>query len=129
MMIVDAVETAGSKHVVYFLVSAYVETLHYYDETRSALSPQVTKLPLAGRADVTARLRVLSQMFKEEERHPPRVRLVIEEAIEIFAAASRRLGILAAQSVRPVHVPGATPAHRALPEWVPGLPHRRAVGA
>lgn len=97
MMILEALRLATGEHAIYFLLTAYVETLHYYDETRSVLPPHVTKLPLTGKADVTARLRVFSQMAKKE-RHQPAVQFMIEEATEIFAAASRRLSVLAAQA-------------------------------
>jgi len=58
MMIVDAISSAPSGHAVYFLVTAYIESLHHY---RSSLGipEEVITLPVAGMDDLRARLRAL----------------------------------------------------------------------
>lgn len=122
MMILDALRLATGEVVVYVLLTAYVETLHHDDETRWVLPPQVTKLPLTGKADVGARLRALGQMAKEGERHQRAVQLVIEEATEIFAAASRRLSVLTVPVVTLGHAASAVTTCKAWAEQAPCLP-------
>lgn len=107
MTILDALRLANSEHVVYFLLTAYVETLHYCGEAQFAVPPHVTKLPLSGKSDVMARLRAFSRAARDAERHPPAMRCVIEEAAEIFAAASRRLSVVTVQRVIPLPLSSA----------------------
>lgn len=95
MMVRDAVATARTEHVIFFLVAAYVETLSYYGETRSVLHPDVVRLPLSGTADLAARLRRVRDMLGSDEAIPAQVSLVMEEARDIFTAAVRRLSALA----------------------------------
>ncbi|MGZ8156076.1 MAG: hypothetical protein ACXWUK_12305 [Burkholderiales bacterium] len=112
MLITDALGLAKNEHVVLFLLTAYVDTLHHYEENRSALHPQVTSLPLTGRADVAARLRVLRDTQKWDDSNAPTVPPLLQEAIDVFVAASRRLNILA-QARRP---------RRAAAVWAGELP-------
>jgi hypothetical protein len=112
MLITHALDLAKSEHVVLFLLTAYVDTLHYYEENLSALHPQVTGLPLTGRADVAARLRVLRDAQHRGDGHARAVPALVQEVIDVFAAASRRLNILA-QARRP---------RRAAAAWAGELP-------
>jgi hypothetical protein len=112
MLITDALGLAKNEHVVLFLLTAYVDALHCYEENLSALHPQVTGLPLTGRADVAARLRVLRETQKPDENNAGTVSALAQEAIDVFVAASRRLNVLA-QARRP---------RRAAAAWAGELP-------
>jgi len=58
MMIIDAIDSAPTEHAVYFLVSAYLESLHHFHRS-SGLPEAVVTLPVAGPADLNARLTAL----------------------------------------------------------------------
>jgi hypothetical protein len=92
LKITDAITTADTEHVVYFLLTAYVETLHYYDPLRSSLPEHVKRLPMAGISDVAERLRALRTSI--EQYAQSQARLLIEEALEVFSAALQRLKAL-----------------------------------
>ena len=92
LKIIEAIKTADTKHVVYFLLTAYVETLHYYDPLRSSLAERVKQLPVVGMADVAERLRSVRSTMEKYARSP--ARLLIEEVLEVFSAAMQRLSAL-----------------------------------
>lgn len=118
MLLVEAVKAASTDDVVYFLLTAYVETLHHYSETRAALPFLVTKLPLTGKSDVQARLRALHGALDAREGAASHVRPVMEETIEILAAALRRFEVLTAEAYRA----NASAFRRAQPAWESDLP-------
>src|SRR5215212_5996364 len=89
-----AIEFAQTEHIVCFLLTAYVETLGYYETTRLALPEQIRHLPLAGKADVDGRLRILRALLERRDATARDARGVTEEAIDIFAAACRRLNVI-----------------------------------
>jgi hypothetical protein len=92
LKITDAITTADTEHVVYFLLTAYVETLHYYDPLRSFLPEHVKRLPMADISDVSERLHALRTAI--EQYAQSQARLLIEEALEVFSAALQRLSAL-----------------------------------
>ena len=92
MNITDAITKADTEHVVYFLLTAYVETLHYYDPLRSSLPEHVKRLPMAGISDVSKRLRALRNYIKHYAHSQARV--LIDEVLEVFSAAVTRLKTL-----------------------------------
>ena len=59
MMIIEAIESAASEHAVYFLATAYIESLHHFHRSLG-LPEAVVALPLAGAADLRRRLAALS---------------------------------------------------------------------
>ena len=92
MKITEAIQTADTEHVVYFLLTAYVETLGYYDPLRSSVPRDVKRLPVTGMADVSERLGALRLTIEHYARS--KTRLLIEEAVEIFSVALQRLTVL-----------------------------------
>lgn len=60
MMIVDAIRSAGTQHAVYFLVTAYIESLRHF-EGSCGVPRDALELPLAGREDLEERVRKLHQ--------------------------------------------------------------------
>jgi hypothetical protein len=58
MMIVDAVSAAPTRHSVYFLVTAYIESLRHFERT-SGVPGMVLELPVSGAADLAHRLDAL----------------------------------------------------------------------
>jgi hypothetical protein len=105
MTIDEALEAANSEHVVFFLLTAYVETLHYYEQTRAAFPPRVLRLPLKSEADVAGRLRALHDTAKKHGGESAVLSLIMKEAVEVFTAASQRLAVLAAHTRKSRHVP------------------------
>ena len=93
-MITDAIQIAQTEHVIYFLLTAYVETLGYYDPPRSSLPPHVNRLPIVGTCDVTERLSALRETLDSNVQDSSDVRALIQEAVDVFDTASQRLRIL-----------------------------------
>lgn len=92
MKITEAIQMADTTHVVYFLLSAYVETLDYCDPARCYIPDVVTRLPIAGMTDVSGRastVRSLTDGCAQSESRP-----LIEEVAEVFGAALQRLEYL-----------------------------------
>ena len=94
MTIVNAIRLAHTEHVVYFLLTAYVETLDHHDSVRSSLPAPVKRLPMAGKIDVVERLRALRDAAVAHAQSACNVRVVIQEAVEVFSAAVQRLRTL-----------------------------------
>jgi hypothetical protein len=92
LKITEAIKTADTEHVVYFLLTAYVETLQYYDPLRSCLPEHVKRLPMAGMSDVSERLRAVRSA--SEQNAQSEARTLIEEVFEVFSAAFQRLSAL-----------------------------------
>jgi hypothetical protein len=87
----DAIKHADTEYVVFFLLTAYVETLVYYDPPRSWLPNEVKRLPIAGQNDVAERRSALRRATHARRGEPSRGLLVLQEAIEVFNAAAGRL--------------------------------------
>jgi hypothetical protein len=93
-MLNDAIRLATTEHVIYFLLTAYVETLDYYDPPRSSIPARAKRLPMAGKADVLERLHALLDARKAQTRSGSIERVVIEEAVDVFSAALQQLTAL-----------------------------------
>jgi hypothetical protein len=87
--ITEAIRTADTEYVVYFLLSAYVETLEHYDSSDDCLSDDVKRLPISGMPDVCKRVGALHAAI--ERYAQSRSRQFVEEAIKVFGAALQRL--------------------------------------
>jgi hypothetical protein len=89
MMIVDAVSAAPTQHSVYFLVTAYIESLRHFERT-SGVPGMVLDLPVSGAADLSDRLDAL--------RRNSDVRLesvvAVSELAAVLACALTRLETL-----------------------------------
>ena len=93
MTITDAVKQANTEHVVYFLLTAYLEALGYTG--RASVPPPVQHLPVVNTTDVHERLDVLREALDSPAPSRPDVRPMIEEAADLFSAASEQLENLA----------------------------------
>jgi hypothetical protein len=89
MMIVDAVGSAPSEHAVYFLVTAYMESLRNFERT-CGVPPRVLDLPVAGAADLSERL----GMLRGESGAPPGSAVVVSEIDAVLTSALGRLSAL-----------------------------------
>jgi len=89
LMLTDAIKHAETEHVVYFLLTAYVETLGYADSY--GVPEQVKRLAIRSKRDVRQRLGVMRDILEIPLHAHPHTRQVIEEAADVFDAASDRL--------------------------------------
>ena len=90
MMIVDAVSSAPSEHAVYFLVTAYMESLRHFE--RSCGVPQrVLDLPVAGAEDLRERLGTLRRTMSS----PLESIVAVSEVDAVLTSALGRLSTLA----------------------------------
>lgn len=96
MKLCEAMNEAGSEGAVYFLTSAYVESLQH-SHCASALPAHLTTLPLEGMCDLKRRsdvLKVLLAMYYPEQHTTDSV---LVEAHEVFETALRQLRALNAE--------------------------------
>ena len=94
MMICDVICSAESEYVIYFLLTAYLETTHF----GAMLPERLTKLPLAGSTDVEARFQSMMACrakFKQPSAlSDDKARGAMQEAEQIFETALVRLNFL-----------------------------------
>ena len=94
MIIKDSIERAGNEQEIFLLLTAYVETVRHGDQL-NLLPWQVRDLPLAGSDDLKARIHGLHvRGIVSEIDHS--IGHVVEEAIDVFRTALRRLAFLRA---------------------------------
>jgi hypothetical protein len=88
MMLHDAIRKASTEHTVYFLVTAYLDTLQFSRK----LPEHLTVLPIADLADLESRFAILVAEFEAELRMPDSHKFfVLVEAVGIFDLAAIRV--------------------------------------
>lgn len=95
MLINEAIRKAGTKHEIFFLLTAYVEAVGYCDSGK-LLPWQVRELPLAGIEDVKARiyglhLRTRGMTPGYDDEFACRA---VDEALDVYTTALRCLASL-----------------------------------
>src|SRR5215210_2972688 len=86
MMIVDALSSAPTQHAVYFLVTAYIESLRHF-EAAVAVPKAVLHLPISGRDDLASRLAVLQNNINR----PLEAVVPVSEIASVLTCALTRL--------------------------------------
>ena len=104
MMIVEAVDSAPTEHAVYFLLTAYIESLRHFQRGCGVPQRAIT-LPVAGLSDVAERLDVL-----RSENVAPESAVAAAEAAAVLEAALRRLSALSEASEHEVATVAMRPA-------------------
>src|SRR4051812_27600074 len=89
MMIVDAIRSASSQHAVYFLVTAYVESLRQY-ECSSRVPPEALDLPIGDRAELERRL----DMLRIDTTVALESIVAVSELVAVLTSAVERLDAL-----------------------------------
>ena len=98
MLINDAIHEANTEHEIFFLLTAYVEALGYCDKLH-LLPGEMRDLPLAGTPDVRARVYGLNlRLHGMVTGSDITARSAIDEALQIFNTALRRLAALQAET-------------------------------
>jgi hypothetical protein len=87
-MITDAIKSAQTKHALYFLLTAYVETLAF--NAADGIPEKVKRLPISGKTDVRKRSEVMRNVL-QEPAPDKQVVPVIEEAADVFDVAAEQL--------------------------------------
>ena len=93
MMILDAIDTASSEHAVFFLVTAYIESLHHFHRGLG-IPEEVVKLPITGVSDLEERLDCLHHKVDV----PPEAVVPACEVRAVLATAVQRLALEAAHA-------------------------------
>ena len=99
MLIVDVIRRLNTTHEILFLLSAYVETLQFYDAANT-LPAGVAGLPLRGLKDVEKRYTdLLDMQWCELARSQCNTHnAILREALAVFGEGRHRL-----QSLTPPH--------------------------
>src|SRR5215207_2971947 len=103
MMIVDAIESAPTEHAVYFLVTAYIESLRHF-ERGCGVPQRAIELPLAGVPDLAERFEVLrgaSHVAPESAVAAAEAAAVLESALRRLSALSEAANALPPATMRP----------------------------
>jgi hypothetical protein len=95
MIIIDALKLAKTEHVVYFLLTAYIETVGHRGATARVLPKEARRMPVRDADDVARRLRVLRG--KRGGFKARRNAKAIDEVVSAFSAAAERLRALGAR--------------------------------
>jgi hypothetical protein len=95
MIIIDALKLAKTEYVVYFLLTAYVETVGHRGAASRVLPKEARRMPVRDADDVARRLRVLRT--KRGAFKARRDVKAIDEAVSAFGAAFERLRALGAR--------------------------------
>jgi hypothetical protein len=90
MKIVEAIQSAATQHAVYFLVTAYVESLRHFERT-SGVPPAALALPIAGASDLEQRLDAL----RDTAGVPREAMVAVSELAAVITCALGRLEALA----------------------------------
>ena len=97
MNIVDVIREADSDHVIYFLLSAYVNTSKY-DERLPTLPDNIVLLPLITKDQVRSRFETLMlELSSASQRLDNSECITIREALIVFGTALSRLQSLDAK--------------------------------
>ena len=105
MMIVDAINSSPTEHAVYFLVTAYIESLRHFE--RACGVPQCAiELPVLGFSDLAARLEALRGSMDSA----PEPVVATAEAAAVLGAALGRLATLPEAAEGPIAAGAMRPA-------------------
>jgi hypothetical protein len=85
MKIIEAIRSAPSDYAVYFLVTAYLESLRHFERT-CGVPEALTRLPIQGAEDLAGRLRGVHNTAGAAADVPA------AEVAAVFNAAVTRLG-------------------------------------
>lgn len=104
MKIVDVIREADSDHVIYFLLSAYVNTSKY-DERLPVLPDDIAVLPLISKEEVRSRFETLMfELNSASKRLDDNECVTIKEALIVFGTALSRLQSLDAKRSMPPNI-------------------------
>ena len=70
MIIVDAIRRARTEHVVYFLLSAWLEMLAHTGRARVLPDEAAARMPVRSSVDVTRRLRLIREKLASDHSIP-----------------------------------------------------------
>jgi len=91
MMISDVILEANTEYEIFFLLTAYVESVRYCDKL-SILPEDFTRLPVTGIGDVRTRLEGFGlELEKLLGSGNSKAHVILREAADIFGAALDRL--------------------------------------
>ena len=91
MKITETIRNASSEHIVYFLLTAYAQSL----QTSVTIPKDIAALPLCGLEDVWSRFDKLVAEFQKVARLSDRPSFVlVAEALNVFDTALNRLSEL-----------------------------------
>src|SRR5258706_16025479 len=91
MMIADVIRSAATEHEIYFLLTAYVEAVRFFDKLND-VPEHMASLPLAGVDDVKSRFnKIFAGLDAASKRLDHKACETIREALHIFGAALHRL--------------------------------------
>jgi hypothetical protein len=90
LIIIEAIRRARTEHVVYFLLSAWLETLVHTGRAR-ALPEDAVRLPVREGREVPHRLHLIRERLACEKDIAPQRARVLEDAARAFAVAREKL--------------------------------------
>lgn len=112
MLMTDVMRRLNTEHEIRFLLTAYIETLQFYDAEKR-LPRGVAALPLTGVDDIEARFTELlgAELCGLARSHCDTQGAIAHEATEIFGAAFGRLQTLRLLTNTPKALPALANAY------------------
>ena len=90
-MIADYIRQAKTEYEIYFLLTAYIQTVRFCDKMES-MPEQMAALPLSGKADLQARFNgLIVDLDVASKRLDDNACVVIKEALVVLSTALNRL--------------------------------------
>ena len=109
MKIADVIRSANSEHEIYFLLTAYIRTMPFYDKL-SRMPEPITRLPLNGIPDVRLRFgKLMVELDTASKQLDDTSCSSIKGAVHVFGTSLDRLVLLDKPH------PGSTPNADARP--------------
>jgi hypothetical protein len=111
MVLTDFITESNNEYEIYFLLTAYLESLRFGDKF-GLLSDRITRLPLNGMPDVRKRFEaLLGELEKQDIWSSSRAIGFLREALHVFGTGLLRLTQLGIEQPSPAGAPrsGATP--------------------
>ncbi len=103
-MFADTIRSANTEHEIYYLLTAYIETVRFSDHSRNCFPEPITRLPLNGIDDVRGRFtKLLLELDKASKSLDDSSCATIKEGVHALGVALSRLTVLDGRHSIPSH--------------------------
>ena len=102
-MFADKIRSANNEHEIYFLLTAYIETVRFSDKSHSYVPEAITRLPLNGIGDLRIRFtQLMVELDKASKSLDGDSCTIIKEGMHALGVALNRLTVLDEWHRRPL---------------------------
>jgi len=103
-MFADVIRSANTEHEIYYLLTSYIETMRFSDESRKCFPEPITRLPFNGIGDLRGRFaQLVVELDKASKSLDDKSCAKIKEGMHALGVALNRLTTLDEQHGRSPH--------------------------